>query len=117
MNIYQNSILFEENPQALKTMSLAFDGIDPNIPEDVERYISIVPQVRTDGRSYLSVVFEARDRFLSESDWVIVKAIDQSQQSQGSIEIPKVWLEYRQNLRDIPEQAGFPYDIAWPVKP
>lgn len=25
--------------------------------------------------------------------------------------------KYRQDLRDIPEQAGFPYDVDWPVKP
>ena len=24
---------------------------------------------------------------------------------------------YRKALRDIPEQAGFPYDVDWPVKP
>lgn len=25
--------------------------------------------------------------------------------------------EYRQSLRDITTQTGFPYDVAWPVKP
>lgn len=24
---------------------------------------------------------------------------------------------YRQALRDVPEQTGFPYDMTWPVKP
>lgn len=24
---------------------------------------------------------------------------------------------YRKALRDLPEQAGFPYDVNWPVKP
>lgn len=24
---------------------------------------------------------------------------------------------YRKALRDIPEQAGFPYDVDWPMKP
>jgi hypothetical protein len=24
---------------------------------------------------------------------------------------------YRQALRDIPDQAGFPHDITWPTKP
>lgn len=27
------------------------------------------------------------------------------------------WREYRQALRDIPEQAGFPWEIAWPAAP
>ncbi len=29
----------------------------------------------------------------------------------------EAWRTYRQALRDIPEQAGFPLDITWPVKP
>ena len=27
------------------------------------------------------------------------------------------WTAYRQALRDVPEQAGFPHDVTWPVKP
>ena len=27
------------------------------------------------------------------------------------------WAKYRQALRDIPQQEGFPFDVAWPKKP
>tara|TARA_R100000654_G_scaffold5329_2_gene15168 strand:+ start:1391 stop:1642 length:252 start_codon:yes stop_codon:yes gene_type:complete len=27
------------------------------------------------------------------------------------------WTAYRQALRDVPSQAGFPTDVTWPVKP
>lgn len=27
------------------------------------------------------------------------------------------WAAYRQALREIPEQAGFPFDVDWPVMP
>jgi hypothetical protein len=27
------------------------------------------------------------------------------------------WLTYRQALRDVPDQAGFPWDIVWPTEP
>lgn len=27
------------------------------------------------------------------------------------------WLSYRQALRDIPAQAGFPWDVVWPEEP
>ena len=27
------------------------------------------------------------------------------------------WAKYRQALRDIPSQAGFPYEVEWPKKP
>lgn len=27
------------------------------------------------------------------------------------------WTQYREALRDIPEQEGFPFEITWPAKP
>ena len=27
------------------------------------------------------------------------------------------WTAYRQALRDIPSQAGFPFSVTWPTKP
>lgn len=27
------------------------------------------------------------------------------------------WTQYREALRDIPEQEGFPFEITWPTKP
>ena len=117
MNIYENSVLLEKSPDAVETMLLAFTGVDTNIPEEVENYLSVVPLVRTDGLDYFSVVINARDAFLSESDWVSIRAVDKSQQSHDPISIPKDWLDYRKALRDITEQAGFPYDITWPTEP
>lgn len=29
----------------------------------------------------------------------------------------QAWLAYRQELRDLPEQLGFPHDIEWPEAP
>jgi hypothetical protein len=29
----------------------------------------------------------------------------------------KAWAEYRQALRDLTDQAGWPSDIKWPVEP
>jgi hypothetical protein len=54
---------------------------------------------------------ESRDKLLSDCDWVVVKALE-SQQS-----VPSEWATYRQALRDLPQQAGFPITITWPVKP
>jgi len=53
-----------------------------------------------------------RDRLLSETDWVSIKySVDMN------TNVPTEWLEYRQALRDITEQSGFPNDIQWPEKP
>ena len=52
-----------------------------------------------------------RDRRLAECDWVVIKNLELNQN------IPGVWEVYRQGLRDVPAQAGFPHDITWPEKP
>jgi len=31
--------------------------------------------------------------------------------------ITDAWRTYRQALRDVPDQSGFPTNITWPVKP
>lgn len=49
-----------------------------------------------------------RDALLSQSDWTQVADAPVDQQA---------WAEYRQALRDVPEQADFPTDIDWPVTP
>ena len=49
-----------------------------------------------------------RDKRLSDTDWTQVAdaPVDKA-----------AWATYRQALRDVPSQAGFPYDINWPSKP
>ncbi len=47
-----------------------------------------------------------RDTLLSESD---IHAL--------ADRITDEWRTYRQALRDIPNQSGFPDDITWPNKP
>lgn len=56
-------------------------------------------------------VRDERDQRLADTDWVVIKHLELNQN------IPGVWEVYRQALRDIPEQAGFPWDILWPTHP
>jgi hypothetical protein len=60
-----------------------------------------------------------RDKLLAESDWVTVKAVDQNAQDSLGIQVPQVWLTYRQALRDITDHENFPYleESDWPVSP
>ena len=52
-----------------------------------------------------------RDGLLKETDWLVIKAYERNEN------IPAEWETYRQALRDITSQAGFPYSVAWPTKP
>jgi len=49
-----------------------------------------------------------RDRLLAETDWTQVADAPVDAQA---------WADYRQALRDVPDQTGFPSDVTWPSKP
>ena len=51
-----------------------------------------------------------RDYLLSESDWVVSKSYELG------VAVPTAWATYRQALRDITTQEGFPYNVTWPTK-
>lgn len=55
-----------------------------------------------------------RDKLLAESDWVTTRAVDQNAADNLGIQVPQVWLDYRQALRDITAQDGFPHNVIWP---
>jgi hypothetical protein len=52
-----------------------------------------------------------RDRLLAETDWVVVM------HTEKGTNIPLEWEVYRQSLRDITNQTGFPHAVDWPTKP
>jgi len=72
---------------------------DVEIQDEINRLIAEQPakEARTQ-----------RDALLSQSDWTQVPDAPVDQQA---------WAEYRQALRDLPQQAGFPTEITWPAKP
>ena len=53
-----------------------------------------------------------RNRELTESDWVVVKA----KETHANASIDSDWVDYRTALRDITKQSD-PDDITWPTKP
>ena len=53
-------------------------------------------------------VREQRNQKLKDSDWTQVADAPVSQLA---------WATYRQALRDIPSQQGFPWDVQWPTQP
>jgi hypothetical protein len=53
-------------------------------------------------------VRKERNRLLTASDW--------TQISDATVD-KQAWATYRQALRDITTQAGFPTDVQWPTKP
>lgn len=48
-----------------------------------------------------------RDSLLSQTDWMALSDVTMTPE----------WAAYRQSLRDVTDQAGFPWSITWPTKP
>lgn len=55
-------------------------------------------------------VRQIRNALLAGCDYVVTKSLE------SGVDIPTVWVEYRQSLRDITQQDD-PFSIIWPVKP
>lgn len=59
------------------------------------------------------IATEKRDKLLQESDWTeLTSALSRI----GHAKVQE-WQSYRQSLRDITTQAGYPANITWPIKP
>lgn len=67
----------------------------------------VVPEI-TEGEVAARVRTE-RDHLLLSSDW--------TQVPDAPAETKTEWAAYRQELRDVTEQIGFPFSINWPVAP
>lgn len=55
------------------------------------------------------VVRLERNPKLLASDWIVARSYEQG------VPVPPAWVEYRQALRDITNQPGFPWTITWPT--
>lgn len=54
---------------------------------------------------------EKRNALIAETDYLVMPDYPLDKERKAAV------LAYRQALRDVPEQAGFPRQIDWPVKP
>lgn len=68
----------------------------------------VTPVIEIDSAVLAAQVRTQRNALLSASDWtqLIDAPVDRA-----------AWAVYRQALRDVPQQAGFPSAVDWPVAP
>ena len=73
--------------------------------------VEALPQDEIDARNaqQASSVRAERNRRLADTDWMVVKTLEAGQPQDFSV------AAYRQALRDVPSQPGFPWDIIWPT--
>lgn len=65
-------------------------------------------ELQTQELEQITQVRLTRNKKLSACDWtqVLDAPVDRT-----------AWSAYRQALRDVPVQAGFPWDVTWPIQP
>jgi len=56
-------------------------------------------------------VRQTRDDKLKETDWMVIRS------AETSLALAAEWATYRQALRDVTSQAGFPWEVEWPTQP
>lgn len=59
----------------------------------------------------VSDVIAKRDKLLLDSDWTQLPDVPLTEEQKTA------WATYRQELRDIPQQSGYPFDVIWPTAP
>lgn len=97
-------------PTPAEYNSLAWRLIDDDFVQDADGNWSLpykleaypLADAEANVRSY-------RGSLLAESDWIVTKSLEAGQV------VPDAWASYRQALRDVTLQAGFPYGVVWPV--
>jgi len=99
------------------TNTIEVDSLDfmPNLVEANEGFIgwsyadgvfSPPADTRTDEEK-ANAIRERRNVLISNSDWM----------ANSDVTMSTEWATYRQALRDVPSQAGFPNTITWPTEP
>ena len=68
-----------------------------------------VPPPEPTTQEVAAAIRAERDRLLSVTDWTQTADVPQTTKD--------LFAPYRQALRDLPQQSGFPENIDWPVKP
>lgn len=68
-------------------------------------------QIANDTDQRKKEVRRTRDKLLADTDWVSIRSID------INTPVDPEWAAYRQALRDVTAQEGFPWNVEWPTDP
>jgi hypothetical protein len=107
-----DELLAEYNVYPVKTSNAPdFDSKTHNVKQSVElvdgSWAQVWSIVQIDEQVATNNVRAHRNRLISDTDWMALT--DNT--------MPPEWASYRQALRDLTSQDGFPFAVAWPEKP
>ena len=114
IEMFDSDVVFE-GPQAQPTRyQIAFrDGVEQQSDGKWYTKYSVADmndeaKAAADANQAASVR-STRNALLKDSDW------SQGKDIPDAVSTP--WATYRQALRDVPTQSGFPWDVTWPTQP
>lgn len=95
-------------------LEVAADGTLSLVPMTIAEQVAAGQMTQTTADTIQAVnVRMERDALLAGSDWTD----STSAQKRLTADVLAKWDTYRQALRDIPQQGGFPWNITWPTSP
>lgn len=81
--------------------------------EELEQYLAAKAVSEVEAlQQYSSQMRNYRNELLVQCDWTELP----SAATRESAETLAAWATYRQALRDVTQQSGFPWTIDWPTK-
>lgn len=88
-----------------------FDGQSSGllITQDETGYPILAPYPEPTVDELSKIMRDHRNNLLKNSDWTQMPDIPHTTKD--------LWQPYRQALRDVPQQLGFPDNIVWPTQP
>ena len=100
---------FDFRTERLEEGTPTFDGSQWNQNWDVVALTPEQQQQITDNKA--GSIRADRNKRLADCDW------SQLPDSPLDADTKAAWATYRGELRAVPEQAGFPWDVQWPSQP
>lgn len=104
-NPEKTGLLFDNGAGGLRYVD---SGPEFDLHKNTAGPFAQLPDPEPDLEVLAQEVRDKRNALLSASDWTQVAdaPVDKT-----------AWAAYRQELRDITEQVGFPTEVIWPTKP
>lgn len=100
--------LFKDHDRMTQKLSQVAPYVENNEVFTVQVESLTEDEIASATSNKASQMRSSRNRLLAECDW--------TQISDATVD-KAIWATYRQELRDISSQAGFPWEITWPTQP
>ena len=103
----ENNIKYVYDYYTLETINRS--TLESDIQENFDLWLNFAKEKEYNEKA--KVIRIQRDKMLTDTDWTQISDNSLSEKVKQEYQV------YRQALRDIPEQPGFPYEVVFPVEP